>query len=378
MFSRACPHSFPVSSDDAWDRTKVAWHVAFAVFALVGVVLVLAEDHFQPVALVLLGALCLWYWRVGAPLARDERGVRYLAVAIPLVIAMFALVPALSVLFFTLYPHIWSLLQPRLAIWATAVTSLSIGSVVLAAGSFSPDSVGAAVVIFLSVIPAVMLGLWIARIISQSRERALLADVSHEAGVLTERERLARDLHDTLAQGATSVLLLLRAARSAADPVVRDQHLALAEQTTAENLAEIRALVAALTPAALDGNALPAALERLTDRLGRELGLAASMKVSGEYRQLPPDSEVTLLRVTQEALANVRKHAHASSVAVSLDYSAGVSLSIVDDGCGFGPEAPRGFGLDGLRDRVRLAGGVFELRSSPGSGVHVRVLLEDA
>ncbi|MET9626194.1 sensor histidine kinase [Lentzea sp. NPDC006480] len=367
-----------MSSDDAWDRTKVAWHVAFAVFALVGVVLVLAEDHFQPVALVLLGALCLWYWRVGAPLARDERGVRYLAVAIPLVIAMFALVPALSVLFFTLYPHIWSLLQPRLAIWATAVTSLSIGSVVLAAGSFSPDSVGAAVVIFLSVIPAVMLGLWIARIISQSRERALLADVSHEAGVLTERERLARDLHDTLAQGATSVLLLLRAARSAADPVVRDQHLALAEQTTAENLAEIRALVAALTPAALDGNALPAALERLTDRLGRELGLAASMKVSGEYRQLPPDSEVTLLRVTQEALANVRKHAHASSVAVSLDYSAGVSLSIVDDGCGFGPEAPRGFGLDGLRDRVRLAGGVFELRSSPGSGVHVRVLLEDA
>jgi signal transduction histidine kinase len=367
-----------VSSEDAWDRTKVAWHVAFAVFALVGVVLVLAEDHVQPVALVLLAALCVWYWRVGAPLTRDARGVRYLAVAIPLVIAMFALVPALSVLFFTLYPHIWSLLQPRLAIWATALTSLSIGTVVLLTGGFSEDSVGAAVVIFLSVVPAVMLGLWIARIIEQSRERALLADVSHEAGVLTERERLARDLHDTLAQGATSVLLLLRAARSTTDPVAREQHLALAEQTTAENLAEIRALVAALTPAELTGASLPAALERLTSRLSRELSLSASTTVKGDYRPLPPDREVMLLRVTQEALANVRKHARASTVVVSLDYSAAVELSIADDGCGFGPDTPRGFGLDGLRDRVRDGGGLFEVRSTPGEGVLVQVRLEDS
>ncbi|MGW6933139.1 sensor histidine kinase [Lentzea sp. NPDC054927] len=365
-----------MSSEDAWDRTKVAWHVTFAVFALVGVVLVLAEDRPQPVALVLLAALSVWYWRVGAPLQRDARGVRYVAVAIPLVVAMFALVPALSVLFFALYPHIWSLLQPRLAIWATALTSMSIGVIVLVTGRFSKDSVGAAVIIFLSVIPAVMLGLWIARIIAQSRERAELADVSHEAGVLTERERLARDLHDTLAQGATSVLLLLRAARTATDPVLRDHHLALAEQTTAENLAEIRALVAALTPAALNGAALPAALERLTARLGRELGLTASMKVEGEYRPLPPNSEVTLLRVTQEALANVRKHAHASNVTVSLDYSSGVELSVTDDGRGFGPDTPHGYGLDGLRDRVRDAGGVFEIRSTPGEGVRVHVRLE--
>jgi signal transduction histidine kinase len=376
VFSRARPHSFPVSSEDAWDRTKVAWHVAFAVFALVGVVLMLAEDRFQPIALALLAALCVWYWRVGAPLARDERGVRYLAVAIPLVIAMFALVPALSVLFFTLYPHIWSLLQPRLAIWATALTSLSIGTVVLVTGSFSGDSVGAAAIIFLSVVPAVMLGLWIARIIEQSRQRALLADANHEAGMLTERERLARDLHDTLAQGATSVLLLLRAARSSTDPVVREQHLALAEQTTAENLAEIRAVMAALTPAALNGAVLPAALERLTGRLSRELGLKASTTVLGEYRPLPSDREVMLLRVTQEALANVRKHAHASTVTVCLDYSAGVELQIVDDGRGFGPDTPPGYGLDGLRDRVRNAGGVFDIRSAPGEGVRVHVQLE--
>ncbi|MFI6100170.1 sensor histidine kinase [Lentzea sp. NPDC051213] len=371
-----------MSSEDAWDRTKVAWHVAFAVFAAVGVILVVAEDQVPRnarfAALALLAALCLWYWRVGAPLQRDARGVRYLAVAIPLVIAMFALVPALSVLFFALYPHIWSLLEPRLAIWATALTSASIGIVVLVTGSFGPDSVGAAVIIFLSVVPAVMLGLWIARIIQQSRERAELADVSHEAGVLTERERLARDLHDTLAQGATSVLLLLRAARTATDPVARDQHLALAEQTTAENLAEIRALVAALTPAALNGSSLPAALERLTSRLGRELGLAASMNVTGEHRPLPPDREVMLLRVTQEALANVRKHAHASTVTVSLDYSDAISLRIADDGRGFGEDAPQGYGLDGLRDRVRAAGGVFDIRSAPGEGVHVHVRLEDS
>ncbi|MGI5502030.1 sensor histidine kinase [Lentzea sp. CA-135723] len=368
----------PSSSDDAWDRTAVAWHAAFAVFAVVGVVLVFAEDHFQPVALVLLGLLCLWYWRVGAPLARDRRGVLYLAVAIPLVVAMFALVPALSVLFFTLYPHIWALLEPRLATWATLLTSLSIGTVVLVSTGFSSDAVGAAVVIVLSVIPAVMLGLWIARIISQSRERAALALVSHEAGVLTERERLARDLHDTLAQGATSVLLLLRAARAATDPAARDRHLALAEATTSENLAEIRALVAALTPAALDGFSLPAALERLTSRLGTELGLSSGFVMEGSYRPLPPAREVVLLRVTQEALANVRKHASASSVTVTLDYTSGVSLVVADNGRGFGLDAVRGYGLDGLRDRVAAAGGSFEVRSVEGSGVRVHVRLEDA
>ncbi|MFD9706010.1 sensor histidine kinase [Lentzea sp. NPDC059081] len=362
-----------MSSDDAWDRTKVAWHVAFAVLALVGAVLVLAQDEHRIPALALLTALCGWYWRVGAPLERDQRGVRYLAVAIPLVVSMFALVPTLSVLFFALYPHIWSLLPPRQAIWATALTSLSSGGVVLVAGGTA--AIDMAGIIVLGVLPAVMLGLWIARIIEQSRQRAELADVSHEAGVLTERERLARDLHDTLAQGATSVLLLIRAARTATDPAKRDQHLALAEQTTSENLAEIRALVAALTPVALNGSSLPAALERLTDRIGHELNLRATTTIEGDYRPLPPDSEVTLLRVTQEALANVRKHANARTVTVTLDYANPVELRIVDDGRGFGPDTPSGYGLDGLKDRVRNAGGEFEIRSAPGEGVHVHVRL---
>ncbi|WP_425435775.1 sensor histidine kinase [Lentzea kentuckyensis] len=102
------------------------------------------------------------------------------------------------------------------------------------------------------------------------------------------------------------------------------------------------------------------------------------MTVHGSYRPLPPDREVTLLRVTQEALANVRKHAHASTVTVSLDYSCGVELSIVDDGRSFGPDTPPGYGLDGLRDRVRDAGGLFEIRSAPSEGVRVQVRLEDA
>jgi signal transduction histidine kinase len=194
--------------------------------------------------------------------------------------------------------------------------------------------------------------------------------------VLAERERLAREIHDTLAQGFTSVVVLLELAESEVDtdPAAARQRLATARATARQNLAEARALVAALSPADLQVAPLPEAIGRLVDRFGAETGLAARLSVSGEPRSLPANEEVVLLRSAQEALANVRKHAGAGRVEVSLD-STGTrtSLAVADDGAGFDPAAPTGgYGLAGMRRRVEEIGGTLSIHSGPG-GTRVEV-----
>jgi len=237
---------------------------------------------------------------------------------------------------------------------------------------------------------AFVLGVWITRIIEQSRQRAqLVADlaaartelaaVSRAAGELAERERLAGEIHDTLAQGFTSVLLLLEAADTEIgrdDEAVR-RHLGRARDTARENLAEARSLVAALAPPQLRDASLSDALRQVVDRLGAELGVESTLTVAGTARPLPAEQEVVLLRATQEALANVRKHARAGRVEVSLAYhGSGVTLRVADDGRGFDPAAASpGFGLAGIRDRVAQVGGTVTLDAVPAAGTTVRIEL---
>jgi signal transduction histidine kinase len=237
---------------------------------------------------------------------------------------------------------------------------------------------------------SIAFGLWVYRIIEQSsdrasliselgRTRAELAQANRKAGVLAERQRLSGEIHDTVAQGFTSIIMLLQAADADVErePAAAREHLALALQTARENLAEARALVAALAPAGLEPGALDAALRRLTDAVPGHLGPPASFEVTGRAVPLPRPAEVMLLRVGQEALANVRQHARAQQVQVSLRYSEGqVGLEVTDDGAGFDPGQPGGgYGLPGMRARVDEAGGRLEVRSSPGCGTTVRVVV---
>jgi signal transduction histidine kinase len=234
------------------------------------------------------------------------------------------------------------------------------------------------------------LGLWITRIIAQSTRRAALvsqlaaaraelAEMSRQAGVLAERERLAQEIHDTLAQGFASVLLLLDAAESALD---RDQaavrrYLDRARQTARENLAEARSVVAALAPPSLRHASLAEAVRQLADRAGPGVGVAPVVTVAGPPRRLPAPQEVVLLRAAQEALANVHKHASATRAELTLEYrDAVVALQLTDDGRGFDPAAPTGgFGLAGMRERVAQVGGTLAVRAAPGAGTTVRVEL---
>ncbi|MFJ2739742.1 sensor histidine kinase [Streptomyces sp. NPDC087440] len=215
--------------------------------------------------------------------------------------------------------------------------------------------------------------------------RAELAEAERAAGTLAERERLAREIHDTLAQGLSSIQLLLRAAERALppdDPALA--HIQQAREAAQDNLAEARRFVRALSPPDLEHGSLAAALERLcTPAPG---GPAVQFGVSGTPVELPTPYEVALLRIAQSALANTVRHAKADRTEITLSFmETSVSLDIVDDGIGFDPGAVRrspvadasdgGFGLPAMRARARSLGGTLSVESAPGQGTAVAITL---
>ncbi|PCG86617.1 two-component sensor histidine kinase [Streptomyces sp. WZ.A104] len=213
--------------------------------------------------------------------------------------------------------------------------------------------------------------------------RADLAEAERTAGTLAERERLAREIHDTLAQGLSSIQLLLRAAeRSLPDADPAAVHVRAAREAAQANLAEARSFVRALTPPDLEHGSLAAALERLCARTtGPEL--TVRFAVSGSPAELPTPYEVALLRTAQSALANTVRHARAGRAEITLSFmDTSVALDVVDDGQGFDPSgAPvqergdGGFGLPAMRARAGSLGGVLSVESAPGQGTAVAVTL---
>jgi signal transduction histidine kinase len=214
-----------------------------------------------------------------------------------------------------------------------------------------------------------------------------LAARAHDAGAQEERQRLARDIHDTLAQGFTSVIKHLEAielsyAAHRAEPadVLRDAlpHLANAQAVSRESLAEIRRLVWALRPPQLVEATLPAAIERIVTQWSDANGLAATCTIT-DLPALQPDADVIFLRATQEALSNVARHARATHVAVAMHCVDGlVLLSVEDDGCGFGDAERAGagkMGVAGMRERVRPFGGRVLIESEAGAGTSITVAL---
>ncbi|MGW5847246.1 sensor histidine kinase [Streptomyces sp. NPDC055254] len=222
--------------------------------------------------------------------------------------------------------------------------------------------------------------------------RAELAAAERGAGIMAERERLAREIHDTLAQGLSSIQLLLRAAeRALAEPPAGPgsaapadasaaalAHIARAREAAQENLAEARRFVRALTPPDLEHGSLAAALERLCAGVP---GPRVRFSLSGGPRVLPTPYEVALLRIAQSALANVVRHARAGRAEITLTFmDASVTLDIVDDGRGFDPSRAAsgsggGFGLPAMRSRAQSLGGLFTVESDPGQGTAVAVTL---
>ncbi len=203
-----------------------------------------------------------------------------------------------------------------------------------------------------------------------------LARQQHEAGVLAERARLAHDIHDTLAQGFSSVLLLARAALREPEPGQARSFLEQIEATATDNLSEARRVVYAIAPAA---GTLAATLARLGDEASLATGARIEVEVEPGLDSLPTPVEVAILRVVQGALANIRQHSQAQRVRIGLARAGGeVRLDVVDDGVGFDPAGlsptptlEGGYGLRAMRERVTRLGGGLDIESEPGGGTAI-------
>ncbi|GGU29137.1 sensor histidine kinase [Nocardioides albus] len=198
---------------------------------------------------------------------------------------------------------------------------------------------------------------------------------SRQTGVRDERERLAREIHDTIAQSLAGVVAQLQAAEGSADAGdagdVR-RRVARATEMARTALVEARRSVQDLSPTELTDAGLLDALSRLIESWNDDHDVEASFVVVGEATALHSEVEATLLRIAQEALANVAKHAEASRVGVTLTFDESeVILDVRDDGCGFDPTGPRrdsAFGLGVMRTRAQRLAGTFTLESAPGAG----------
>ena len=232
--------------------------------------------------------------------------------------------------------------------------------------------------------------LWVDAIMRQSQDRhrlieeleatrAELATAERQAGMLGERQRLAQEIHDTLAQGVTSVITLLEAteAELAAGQATARRHLGHALRTARDTLAESRRFVWALQPEALDQDSLTEALGRLAGTLADETGMTARFLVTGDPHPMGPPVELALLRAAQEGTSNIRKHARAGEAVLTLSYlDDRVILDVRDDGCGFDAAAAdahradvsSGLGLRGLRARLAVLGGGLKVESAHGEG----------
>ena len=387
------------------------WHAIFYGTLVVASVVAWADTQLSTVqhatGLGLSILLGIWYWFF---IVRHESWRRqprpmliYFAGTFVLTLALLQIHPVYFFLAFSLYGQIFGLLPLRWAIAGAVVfSSILLWQQAALAGQSLLAAPGLVLTYSVVAISAILFGLWVNAIIGESHERKELierleatrrelAAAEHQAGVLEERQRLAREIHDSLAQGLASTVMQLETVEQLLpnDLTAARQHLDQARRIARESLAEARRFVWALQPEFLQHDSLPNALKRLMARLADESGISADVHVTGTERGLPPEIEVTLLRLAQEATGNIRQHAHATQATLTLSYMPDVvALDVQDNGDGFDTTqlAPPnndagGFGLIGMRQRVEQLGGTFTIESGPHEGTTLAVevpLVSDA
>jgi signal transduction histidine kinase len=385
-----------------WSRTLGFWHVIFYAVLAMTLVTSLFDNLTaarRTVFVALLVAAALGHWFIGRPAATSRRrrpANVYRLLLIACCGGAVALYPQSIFLLFVVCPQIWLLTERALeGIFFSVLLLTLVGAGELYAAGWTKDALwGTLPWLLVSLVTTILLGVWTDQVIKQSEQRGdliaqlestrdELAEAHHAAGAMAERERMAREIHDTLAQGMTSIVMLAQTAqvelqRGGSDPA--GTKLAAIEETARENLAEARALVAAFTPVALSGATLTEVLRRQAERFAAETGVDVRVSLDlpdEELAVLPQSQQVVVLRAAQESLANVRKHAGATQVRITLGIAAdGICIEIRDDGLGFEPQAPAsGFGLAAMRGRVEESGGTVQVDSAPGRGTRVQVLI---
>lgn len=362
--------------------------------------------HAERPVIIALAVLFLITYVVGVvkdPRHRADRDLLVRAWLGLLTIEWFALILFSSDAAYIVFALFFLYIQLLPTKWGVISVAISAMLAIIALIRFLGFNTGVVVGPTIGAAVAIVLGLGSRALYHEAEERGRLIDEllatreelarhERETGVLSERARLAREIHDTVAQGLSSIQMLLHAAERADGERPGIDHIRLARETAALNLAESRRFIRELTPVALEEQTLVGALHRLAASANRSeaLGAAAdhstsapaldvTFQVVGDVVPLTMPVETALLRIAQGSLANIIQHAAASRALLTLTYMEdSVSLDVVDNGVGFDEQVAssathRSFGLVAMRERVDQLGGTFTFESQQGAGTAVAV-----
>ncbi len=388
---------------ERWGDRLTDWcpYVTLAVSAVLGLAWSndSAEQRFVTAGLVAIAVGWVFLGYTRAPKPRKEHPVRMLVYFIGLLVIASVLALREYIFFIFLitgFFHAMVLRPFPVLIAGVFATSVLVNTVI---GGFPTNTEWLTIWVAIIVIQTLAIGgggLLGERLAEQSEQRRLavaqletaleenaglhaqLLTQAREAGVLDERQRMAGEIHDTIAQGLTGIVTQLEAAEQARDrPEDWQRHVRNAVGLARESLSEARRSVEGSRPSHLETARLPDALAEVARQWSELNGVPVEVITTGDVQPLHPEVEVALLRTAQEALANVAKHANASRAGLTLSYMGDVvTLDVRDDGVGFSvpdrtDERGTGFGLSAMRQRVNRVAGTLAIESEPGAGTAV-------
>ena len=379
---------------EVWQQWDWVWHFSAYGLLILNIIVVYSSEpgitNFS-VFLILCALLGLWYIPfVNISTLRiwenPKRGALYLLPGWAIWGGMISLTADSLLLIGIFLPLIFSRFPIR---WSIAITIFQTLGLYLIYIMLYPTEhwLTILMVILGLLVVSTIIGAFITSIIKQSTERQRLIDdltrsranlmkVEREAGRLTERQRLARDIHDTLAQHFTSIIMHLSAAKYS-NPEAVQSDVQQAEDAAREGLHEIRRIVWDMQPEQIEKASLVEAVEALAARWSAETSVLVKVRVTGAPRSLPSSAETALLRISQEAMHNITKHARAKNVNITFSFMEDLfAMDIADDGLGFDPSKnSNGFGLKTMRDRIEELSGTFTIESEQGRGTAIAVSL---
>ncbi|KRB36972.1 sensor histidine kinase [Microbacterium sp. Root180] len=374
---------------------RTGLHVLFAALAVLVIVRAVISPTESSIAIVALTLVMMATYGIGAanPRTARRRGrvlrLLWLAALTLEWVVLLWLTPEAAYLVFPLFFLYLHLLGPW---WGAAAIVVATATTICALGIHSGWSLGGVIGPLVGAGVALLIGLGYQALAREAEQREALmreliatrdqlAATEHEAGVLAERARLAREIHDTLAQGLSSIQMLLYAAEKADPERPGAEHIRLARETAAGSLADARRFIRELTPPDLDDRGLGGALRRLADSQWAAQGLHVNVRVS-DALDLPMHVQTALLRIAQGAIANVIQHAHATTATITLaaDHDR-LQFTIADDGEGFDPDQAAieslgrsdSFGLQATRERAEQLGGSLTIDTRPGEGTRLTI-----
>jgi signal transduction histidine kinase len=387
-------HKDHAESANAWFRWLWVWHALFFLIIMASTGFSLTEplsSDQKGWILAFVTVLCGWYVlsiRWNHIRTNSLYKLAYLMMGWLVWFALTYISTAFMLLLCALFPHLFISLNLT---WASLGAVFLTTLVILRQSSLSQDGLGTWLPLMaVATVAGIMLAYFIEAIIKESHARKNLiitlestrrelAAAEREAGILQERQRLGREIHDTLAQGFISIITHLEAAEVArpTDAIAMQHHLHQAQTVARESLNEARRFVWELRPPALEKQPFETAVRQLVGDWSAAHRIPARVVITGACKPLSQDQETALVRVLQEALANVLKHAQAQQVIITISYMPdALIVDIHDDGIGFDTsrriiKREGGFGLVNMRERIEQLHGKLTVESAVGEGTTI-------